>query len=392
MGQRSERGTWFALAAVGAAAVSAAVVAAVGTIYARLIVTPDRRTPEPVTVTEVESIDSETVVWMRGTGVTLPGQYSLLFDGDTGHARVGRIRASRGREVARPVLAVDRGQLRPGALGRINGWWYTDPEELSNRVERITYPTELGDAEAWIIRPRWPRKHRWAIHVHGRGSRPEETLRGVAPLLRAGITCLVITYRNDDGAPRSAHGRYGMGVSEAHDVDSAIEEALRRDAQRVTLFGWSMGGTASLLCATMGRHTAVIDGVILDSPAIDWREVLMHQGQLKKLPSAISNLSINLLSNGRVRTGSAAGISMDQLSPAGFAQHLAVPVHIQASTGDTLVPSRGARRLAELRPDLVDLRMTDAAEHVRIWNVDPEQWEEAIYHFAATLPAPPWRG
>lgn len=385
---------WVTAAALGVTAIGtvAGIAAALGVAYARLVVTPARRQAEPVVVTEIERDGDELVVWLRGPDANLPGQYSLLFDGDEGHARVGRLRASRGSEVARNVLTVDRGQLREGVPARITGWWYTNPEELGYRTERIAYPTELGDAEAWIIRPRWNRKRRWSIHVHGRGARPEETLRGVAPLLRAGITCMVIAYRNDAGAPASESGRYGIGVSEARDVDAAIAEAVRRGAERVTLFGWSMGGTACLLAATRGRFTRLIDGLLLDSPAVDWRSLLVHQAHLNRLPAPIADFSIDLLASGRVRSGDVAGLPMNRLAPEAFAEDLAVPVLIHASEEDGFVPCAGSQELARLRPDLVDLRLADTGGHVKIWNVDPEPWEAAVQQFAATLPAPPWRG
>lgn len=380
-----------AMAVVTAAAVAAGAVA-VGTALARLAVTPARRPDQGAWVERVERRDDTVLVWLRGKDVALPGRYSFLFDGGSGHARLGDVVDSAAGAVARPVAAVDRGELRPGARGRVTGWWFTDPAELGLVCETIEYPTELGEARAWLVRPRRARKRRWAVHVHGRGALPAEALRGVLPLARAGVTSLVISYRNDPGAPAGAHGRYGAGLSESRDVDAAIAEALRRGAERVALFGWSMGGTACLVSATRGAHSASVDGVILDSPAVDWRSLLRHQAGGRRMPSPVADIGIRMLDTGVVRAGEPGGIRFETLTPERFARDLEAPVLIHASRDDTFVPCGPARRLAELRPDLVQLHEWETAEHVKLWNLDPARWERITEAFARALPRPPWRG
>lgn len=384
---------------VGTAAVVAGVAAGAagafvgGVALARRAVTPSRAPYTPVEVLEVFRRDGSLFVRLRGTDTALPGRYSLIFDGERGHARLGALQQDSARDsVVREVAEVPSGTLAPGGTGRIAGWWFTEPEELGFRTERITYPTELGDAEAWIVHPRVPRKRRWAVHVHGRGGRPAETLRGVPPFARAGVTSLIISYRNDPGAPAGENGRYGNGLSESRDVDAAIAEALRRGAERITLFGWSMGGTASLVAATRGAHRAHLDGVVLDSPAIDWRDLLYYQARRMRVPRPIADAGMTLLSEGRVRSGELDRLPIDALSATTFAAGLHVPTLIHASTGDTFVPCAGSEHLAELRPDMVQLHLHEVAEHVKIWNMSPEPWERSITQFVKALPRPAWRG
>lgn len=378
--------------AAGAAVIGAAGVVAGGVALARLAVTPEREAAAPVEVLGLRGEGTGAVVRLRGEDCDLPGRYSLVFDGGAGHARVGAVLASGRDGTVRQLLRVDRGELRSGIRGRLTGWWYISPEELGYAVERVTYPTELGEADAWIVHPARARKRRWAVHVHGRGAPPEETLRGVAPLARAGITSLVISYRNDPGAPSGALGRYGIGLSEARDVDAAIAEARRRGAERVTLFGWSMGGTAALVAATRGAHRDVLDGLILDSPAIDWDALLRYHAAGKRAPRLMAELGIRLLWQGRVRGGEEGGIAFDGLSAQAFGRDLQVPVLIHASAQDTFVPCTGAQRLAEARPELVQLRLQRTGEHVKLWNTDPEPWERVTEQFARALPRPAWRG
>ncbi|MFT4233269.1 MAG: hypothetical protein QM606_10910, partial [Leucobacter sp.] len=142
-----------ASAVVAGAAAGAVGAALAGTALARQAVTPTE--PEsPVRVTAVGQGERGTVVRLRGEDADLPGRYSLLFDGGSGHARLGPVIGAGVGGVTREVVRVDRGRLRPGELGRITGWWYTAPEEVGARVERISYATELGEADAWVVHPR----------------------------------------------------------------------------------------------------------------------------------------------------------------------------------------------------------------------------------------------
>lgn len=402
--------SWSSRAAVIAAAVAAGVVAGVGaasvavaTHLARSVVRRDDARDRPVRVSRVSREGDLPVAWLEGDGAATPGIYSLLFDqlgaepgapkiSEMGHARLGEVVTRRGNSVARPIIAVDRGTLAPGVRGRMTGWWFTDPSELGYSVEAVMYPSELGDMQAWIIRPKFRRKKRWAIHVHGRGAPLEETLRGIEPLARAGITSLVIQYRNDEGAPGGIGDRYGLGLSESRDVDAAIAEAVSRGAERVTLVGWSMGGTACLVAATQGAHRNVIDGVVLDSPGVDWNGLLASNGSDMRVPLWVTGLGVELIERGIVASGEPQGLDFESLTPKRFAEALSVPVLIQASTADRVVPIAGARELARLRPELVQLREVDRAGHVRLWNVDRDAWERTVHTFVAALPRPAWRG
>ncbi|MHA3722386.1 alpha/beta hydrolase family protein [Leucobacter sp. HY1910] len=388
-------------AGVGVVAAAAACAVVVGGVYlARAAATPAIEPDTPVELVRLTNQDGRQTAWLRGPDIALPGRYGLLWAG--GHARLGAVTGRSGGLVGREVLEIDAGELREGLRCRITGWWYPSIAQFAlecedvRDAEEVSLPLAGSAAPGWVLRParraRPGRGGRWAIHVHGRGASPVETLRGVAPLARAGITNLVISYRNDPGAPSGSLGRYGFGVTEALDVDSAIGYALQQGAQRVTLVGWSMGATASLVAATRGAHADVIDGLILDSPAVDWAGLLKYQARMRKAPGVIARLGVSLLQRGYVATDAAGGIDFAAVTPDTFARELRVPTLIHASRDDTFVPSDGAEKLAAACPELVQLRLVERAEHVKLWNVDEDAWERVTEAFARGLPRPAWRG
>lgn len=382
-------GSWGRNAAITGVSLSVgAAVAAVSVSahFARRVLTPEAQQESKVSVVELEP-DTSTV-WLSGPQVELDGRYSFIFDDGLGHAKLGPVAASRyvGSElmVARGVVAVDRGQLRVGSTGRITGWWYVDPGELGLDFEQVEVPLEGGFSWGWRVNPlatASPRDH-WAIHIHGRGALPEETLRGLMPFAQAGISSLVLAYRNDPGAPRGRRGRYGLGVAESRDVDAAIAWAREQGARRVTLVGYSMGGTAVVYSATRGPLRRHVESIVLDSPALDWPGILLHQARLLRVPGWVARLGALLLDRGVVLGAipGRRGTPVSELVPSFLSDRLNVPTLIHAGPEDTFVPWAGSVELARLLPSLVTLRESHG-EHVKSWNTDPEGWERATFDF-----------
>lgn len=376
---------------------------AAGVHVARRMVVPSRRAAAPVRVLALSGRpqDPRRVVRLGGEDAGLPGaQYSFLFDQDEvtpGYAQLGAIVRQSAPGTAEPhawvereLIGVDRGHLRAGAVGRITGWWYSGATGLDARAETILIPVAGGVSPAWLIPADGDQSPdhgtHWAIHVHGRGASPAETLRGVRVARRTGRTSLVISYRGDPGSTAAINGRYGFGAAEWEDVAAAMAEAKRRGAAQITLFGWSMGATACLLATSRSEHASLIDAVVLDSPALHWRELVVHHTRLARAPRLFGLLGAWLLETGLVRSGVPGGIPLRELTPRAFARRLRVPTLIHCSPGDTFVPEGPARELAALRPDLVTLHRA-RGEHVRLWNVEPERWDDVTRAFLEQLPA-----
>lgn len=125
-------------------------------------------------------------------------------------------------------FAVIEGSVAEGQRGEIQAYAYpNDPAVLDREFEEVTVPGPLGDHPAWVFPGGG---HDWVVFVHGRGATRAEALRGVDHVVGLGVNALVISYRNDRGAPPSPDG-YG------HYGDSEWEDLAAVDARDVATAG-----------------------------------------------------------------------------------------------------------------------------------------------------------
>jgi pimeloyl-ACP methyl ester carboxylesterase len=333
------------------------------------------------------SVDRESIVLSLTDDSVTPGQYSLWFDRDTGHARIGDILALTKTTVSRRLIAVDFGDITAARRGRMSGWFYVRPRDLDLPYENVEVDTQLGEAPAWLF-PVALGSDKWVINVHGRGVRRAETLRAVPVFHDAGYSSLLVSYRNDGVAPESIDRRYALGGAEWRDVEAAMQFAVDHGAREIVLMGWSMGGAAVLQAATRSPLSSLVTGIVLDSPVIDWVNVLDFQGKLAHVPRPVRAGAIGLIGEtwaGRL-TGLAEPIDLPQLDFVRRANELRWPVLLLHSADDDYVPSEPSAELARARPDIVTFEQFTGARHVRLWNYDAGRWTRAISRWLAALP------
>jgi len=376
-----------AVSSLGVAAAALLGTAIAAAAVARMVVTPARRRRQDVQILRVAD-DHSTITLASSPDTRMPGRVGLFFSGDTGYLRLGDIVADDGTGVTRTIESVDYGEIRQATRGRLNGWWYLRPEELGLPVETVDIPTAPGLAPAWLFSASRGGK-RWAIHVHGRGARRQECLRGIPVFRRAGYTNLVVSYRNDGDAPPSADGRYGLGSTEWEDVDAAIGFAVEHGATSIVLMGWSMGGAIVLQTVARTAHVAMIRGVALDSPVVDWVPTLEFQADQMRLPGAVTRGAMRVIDAPwatRV-TGQAAPLGLAALDFVARADELTIPILLMHSDDDGYVPPTASRRLAERRPDIVTFVPFSVARHTKLWNYDEKRWTKAIADWLRALNA-----
>ncbi len=365
-------------AGLAAAAVGTAVIGGFVAAVARAVVTPDRKRTERVPIHAVDPVRM-TVTIERTADTELQGRYSLWFGAGTGHMRVGEVLGTTETTVTRRIIAIDAGDPTAARRGRWGGWFYLTPGELDVPVEDIDIPTPNGPAPAWVVRADDPDAP-WAVLVHGRGVTRAETIRAVPVFRAAGYSVVLASWRNDGVAPPSVDGRYGLGSTEWEDIDSVLRWLSAQNAQSVVLMGWSMGGAVVLQTLLRSRFAGLVDGVVLESPVVDWHAVLKSQSQLMGLPRPVRKVAQRLLRTPVLHrlAGLQQPVDLRELDMVTRSAELTVPILLLHSDDDGFVPSSASHDLARARPDLVRLEVQTTARHTKLWNHDADWFDARI--------------
>lgn len=123
-----------------------------------------------------------------------------------------------------------------------------------------------------------------------------------------------------------------------------------------------MGASIALQLADRPRHQGLIAALVLDSPVLDWAEVIKANCTRSGLPAVAANLALPWL----FLSPLARGIGLPRRIPlASFewtsrAADLTTPTLILYGTRDDSVPVQLSQALRDARPDLVALETFDA--------------------------------
>jgi len=251
--------------------------------------------------------------------------------------------------------------------------WTTDPKQaLGIDYQDVTYSGPLGDMTAWFVPVGGSTK--WTIAVHGIGAHRQEMLRFIKPVLAAGDNMLIINYRNDANNPRSPDGYFHLGDTEWQDLEAAVRYAKSQGATDIRLYGVSLGGSIAenYLRRSADVTSANITKVILDSPALDWDEILRFQAKKAGYPSFVYYPA-------KVMANLRAGVNMERIStrPQDI-NHRTLLVH---NADDPTVPQAASKRLADSRPDKVQFVDFGTGGHARAWNHDQVRYETLVTDF-----------
>ena len=358
--------------------IAAAAVGGLGWAIARRLTAPVGPRTFDLTVRGVEhDDDGDLIVLDRTDQTTAPGIYNLWFK-HGGWVQLSTEFVDRGpTRVARRITGTAPG-LTPkvGDRASWSGIYYATPADAGLHARDITLATPAGPCPAWRIDGD---PSVWAIHIHGLGSTRAGTLRGVLAATELGYTSLVVSYRNTAEGPRVGTGRSTLGDTENPDVDEAIGYAVRRGAQRIVIFGWSMGAAIALQLADHPRHQGLIAALVLDSPVLNWTEVIKSNCARSGLPAAAGHLAIPWLTVTPLAraVGLPGSIPLRSFDWTSRAADLATPTLILHGTRDDSAPIRLSQALRDAHQDLVELETFDAG-HTLCWNTDPDRWHKSV--------------
>jgi pimeloyl-ACP methyl ester carboxylesterase len=328
--------------------------------FSSQVLVPDRSDwPEDV---EVERVGARSIVLERTEDTERRGVYGLVWQG--GHAIVGAVLDRAEGSVTRQLRRV-RGYLVPEQEVAIDSYVFSgDPRQaLGLPSSDIRIRGELGQMHAWFV-PGARSARTWAIYVHGINSDPQSGLR-IAPVLHElGLPQLLITYREDRGAPPSPDGYHHMGLTEWRDLEAAARYAVRHGAGRLVLVGYSMGGSLVTQFMQKSRLASRVHALLLDAPALDWKAILEFNATDMGLPGFLAN---------PVEWAIGARIDADwhRLDALRHTDDLRLPILLFHGTDDDVVPIETSDELAADLPEWVTYHRVPDAGHTESWNVEP---------------------
>jgi uncharacterized protein len=319
---------------------------------------------------EIESVASGRIVLEPSEASERPGYYGLTWDG--GHAVVGPVLDQQPDAVVRRLSDV-RGYLVPGIEAGFESNVYSgDPTEARGLPhETVDVPGELGPMPAWLIPASG---HVWAVVVHGINDDREIGHRLAPALHRAGLPVMVISYRDDLGAPSSPDGLHHQGQTEWRDLAAAVRYAVGHGARRVVLVGYSMGG--ALITQFMQRSELAprAAALVLDAPALDWQEIIAFNATQMGFPS-LAAMPVELAIEARI------DVDWESLDAVEHPEAFQLPILLFHSEDDEVVPIETSEEFAEVLPRSVTYYRVPEAGHTQSWNVDPPLYERRLGAF-----------
>jgi pimeloyl-ACP methyl ester carboxylesterase len=336
--------------------------------FSSLVVIPDHSSwSEKV---DIKAVSPGRVVLGRNEATSRPGYYGLVWQ--AGHAIVGPI-LSEGPDTVSRRLGDVRGYLEPGLDAGFDSSVYAgNPRETRGLpFKSVSVPDELGPMPAWLIPARGKT---WAIVVHGINDDRQVGLR-IAPVLhRAGLPTLLISYRDDLGAPNSPDDHHHQGETEWRDLAAAARYALAHGARRLILDGYSMGGTLITQFMEKSPLANRVAALVLDAPALDWKAILAFNAERMGLPGFLA-LPVEWAIDVRTEP------DWDSLDAIQHPKDFHLPILLFHGTEDRVVPISTSDEFAqELGSRVIYFRVPKAG-HTQSWNVAPHLYDRRLWGF-----------
>lgn len=366
------RRRWVFLACGAGVVVALILGAASAWHYSSAVLVPDH-SPWP-RETEVEARSADRIVLASTEESRRPGVHGLEWPG--GRAVVGPILREGEGTVTRRLRDVT-GYLVPDMKVAFDPTVWSGDPSATLAIPSTTVPIqgELGAMPAWLVPGR---QRTWAIVVHGINSTPQTGLRAVPALHRTGLPTLLITYREDLGAPPSPDGFHHMGLTEWRDLGAAARYALAHGARRLVLVGYSMGG--SIITQFMQRSPLApkVAGLVLDAPVLDWQAVLSFNATEMGFPSFLSKPV-------EWAIGARIDVDWESLDASRHLEDFQLPILLFHGIEDDVVPVSTSDEFAAELPARVTYFRVPEAGHTEEWNVDPNLYERRLEAFLGRI-------
>jgi uncharacterized protein len=312
-----------------------------------------------------------------------PGTWGLQWP--TGYGQVTTIVARGQGTVTRAFHQLTGSPLVAGARVALDNKAFPQNPRVGLGIpyREVAYQGPLGSYPAWLLPGPGPRDT-WAILVHGNAMDRLDTIKVVPALHRLGLPLLLISYRNDAGAPQDPSGMLRYGLAEWQDLAAAARYALGHGARRLLLVGYSMGGGIVASFLERSPLAAQVAGAILDSPMTDFGRAVDHNASRQRLPLVGLPPPQSLTDVAKWIAGWRYGVDWGSLDYLRGAAKLKAPILLFQGTADRKVPAATSDQLARLAGDVTYLRVA-GADHLDSWNLEPARYDRAVQAFVERL-------
>jgi len=159
-----------------------------------------------------------------------------------------------------------------------------------------------------------------------------------------GIPALIISYRNNVGAPESPDGFYRYGQTEWQDLQGAVQYAIEHVAEQLILMGYSMGGAMILNFLYQSQLADKVVGIILDAPMLNFGATV-ESGALQL------GVPLVFVAIGKFFSTLRFDINWEDLNYINRVDQLTLPLLLFHGDADTTVPIEISDSLATSRCD-----------------------------------------
>jgi uncharacterized protein len=351
-----------------------------GRLYQQGLSGAAKRAARPTYDLSVAAVTPATVTLRVPTDpgqLLTPGVWGLQWP--TGYGQVTTILARGQGTVTRAFRQLMGAPLVAGARVALdNKAFPQDPRVgLGIGFRDVAYQGPLGSYPAWLVPGS---TDTWAVLVHGNALDRLDTIKVVPALHRLGLPVLMISYRNDAGAPPDPSGMLRYGQTEWQDLAAGAQYALGHGARRLLLVGYSMGGAIVVSFLARSPLAARVAGVVLDAPMLDFSRSVDLGASRQRLPLVGLPLPQSLTDVAKWIASRRYGVEWGSLDYLDGAAQLQTPILLFHGTADTRVPIATSDQLARVAADVTYVRVRDA-DHLDSWNLDPARYDRAVQAF-----------
>jgi pimeloyl-ACP methyl ester carboxylesterase len=296
---------------------------------------------------------------------------------DGAYQQAGTVMETEGQVAVRDAVTVLGDPPEAGEQAGLDSYYFPEDPSVGMGLEfsEVDIPSELGPMPAWYVPGE---DDTWAVFTHGRGAPRREGLRMLDIVHGLGYPTLLISYRDDAGAPYE-DGIANFGPTEWRDVEAAVAYALANGAQDVVLLGASTGGAISLAFLENSELAEVAVGLFMDSPVTSLRATVEQGVEAVGAPGFLVPGAL-WLTERRVNLDFTA---TDYVSRA---EELTVPTVIVHGDEDSRTPLSASEEFVANAPDgLATLEVFPDTEHVYGWNTDRDRYTTVLTEHLRTV-------